>query len=140
MPTLEWRRDVGDSGYLEGLTRLVARRGGALRARRARIARVIVERSLHPQFVSNTFLVADGEGGPAFFVDAGGPVEPLIEAAEQRGLEPTHILLTHHHYDHVCEVDKLKARWPELEVLVSERERELLRGDGRRLLRHDRRR
>ncbi len=91
---------------------------------------MIVERSMHPQFVSNTFLVADGEGGPAFFVDAGGPVEPLIEAAERRGLEPTHVLLTHHHYDHVCEVDKLKERWPELEVLVSEREREALGDDA----------
>ncbi len=91
---------------------------------------MIVERSTNPQFVSNTFLVADGEGGPAFFVDAGGPVEPLIEAAERRGLEPTHILLTHHHYDHVCEVEKLKARWPKLEVLLSERERELLGDDA----------
>lgn len=90
---------------------------------------MIVERSLHPQFVSNTYLVADGEGGPAFFVDAGGPVEPLIAAAEERGLEPTHILLTHHHYDHVCEVDKLKARWPGLEVLISELEREMM-GDA----------
>jgi hydroxyacylglutathione hydrolase len=87
---------------------------------------MIVERSLNPQFVSNTFLVADGEGGPAFFVDAGGPVEPLIEAADRLGLEPTHVLLTHHHYDHVCEVEKLRERWPELEVLISARERELL--------------
>jgi hydroxyacylglutathione hydrolase len=91
---------------------------------------MVVERSTHPQFVSNTFLVADGEGGPAFFVDAGGPVEPLIEAAQRRGLAPTHVLLTHHHYDHVCEVDKLKARWPQLEVLLSERERELLGEDA----------
>src|SRR3954454_2628685 len=90
---------------------------------------MIVERSTHPQFISNTFLVADGEGGPAFFVDAGGPVEPLIEAAERQGLESTRILLTHHHYHHVCEVDKLKERWPGLEVLISARERELL-GDG----------
>ena len=65
---------------------------------------MIVERSTHPQFLSNTYLVADGEGGPAFFVDAGGPVEPLIEAAERLGLTPTHVLLTHHHFDHVCEV------------------------------------
>jgi glyoxylase-like metal-dependent hydrolase (beta-lactamase superfamily II) len=90
---------------------------------------VIVERSTHPQFVSNTFLVADGEGGPAFFVDAGGPVAPLIDAAERLGLEPTHILLTHHHYDHVCEVDALRERWPGIEVQISGRERELL-GEG----------
>ena len=41
---------------------------------------------------------------PAFFVDAGGPVEPLIETAERLALEPTHVLLTHHHFDHVSEV------------------------------------
>jgi hydroxyacylglutathione hydrolase len=90
---------------------------------------VIVERSTNPQFVSNTFLVADGKGGPAFFVDAGGPVAPLIEAADRLGLEPTHILLTHHHYDHVCEIDALRERWPGIEVLISPREQELL-GDG----------
>ena len=42
---------------------------------------MIVERVSHPQFLSNTYLVSDGAGGPAFFVDAGGPVEPLIVAA-----------------------------------------------------------
>jgi hydroxyacylglutathione hydrolase len=87
---------------------------------------MIVERSTHPQFISNTFLLADGEGGPAFFIDAGGPVAPLIEAADRLGLKPTHILLTHHHYDHVCEVEQLKERWPGLKVLISAHERDLL--------------
>ncbi len=87
---------------------------------------MLVERSMHPQFLSNTFLVADGEGGPAFFVDAGGPVAPLIEAAERLELTPTHVLLTHHHFDHVSDVGELLERWPELEVLISERERGLL--------------
>jgi glyoxylase-like metal-dependent hydrolase (beta-lactamase superfamily II) len=89
---------------------------------------VIVETSTHPDFVSNTYLVGDGEGGPAFFIDAGGPVAPLIEAAERLALTPTHVLLTHHHFDHVCEVGALEARWPELEVLISPRERELAQG------------
>ena len=65
---------------------------------------MIVEHATHPQFLSNTYLVADGAGGPAFFVDAGGPVEGLIATAERLGLEPTHVLLTHHHFDHVSEV------------------------------------
>ena len=70
---------------------------------------MIVERSSNPQFVSNTYLVDDGHGGPAFFVDAGGPVAPLVAAAERRGLQPTHVLLTHHHFDHVCELDQLRG-------------------------------
>ncbi len=90
---------------------------------------MIVERATHPQFLSNTYLVADGQGGPAFFVDAGGPVEPLVEAAERLGLAPTHVLLTHHHFDHVSEVGALKERWPKLEVLIHPIELELL-GEG----------
>jgi hydroxyacylglutathione hydrolase len=87
---------------------------------------MIVEHSSHPQFVSNTYLVADSNGGPAFFVDAGGPVRPLIEAAERLGLTPTHVLLTHHHFDHVSDVAELRQRWPELQVLISATERQLL--------------
>jgi glyoxylase-like metal-dependent hydrolase (beta-lactamase superfamily II) len=89
---------------------------------------MIVEHSTHPQFLSNTYLVADGRGGPAFFVDAGGPVEPLIETGERLGLTPTHVLLTHHHYDHVSEVGALRERWPALEILISPLERDLLGG------------
>jgi len=89
---------------------------------------VIVERSLNEQFLSNTYLVADGEGGPAFFVDAGGPVEGLIETAGHLGLEPTHVLLTHHHFDHVSEVGTLRERWPKLEVLIHPLEVDLLDG------------
>ncbi|MHB8233816.1 MAG: MBL fold metallo-hydrolase [Solirubrobacteraceae bacterium] len=97
---------------------------------------MIVETSSNPQFISNTYLVADGEGGPAFFIDAGGPVKPLIAAAERLALEPTHVLLTHHHYDHVCDVDKLRERWPQLKVVINPVESELMQaaasdsGDG----------
>jgi len=89
---------------------------------------MIVERATHPQFVSNTYLVAEQAGTPAFFVDAGGPVAPLIEAAERLELTPTHLLLTHHHYDHVCETAALRERWPQLEVLISSVERATLEG------------
>ncbi len=89
---------------------------------------MIVEHATDPQFLSNTYLVADGDGGPAFFIDAGGPVEGLIATAERLGLEPTHVLLTHHHFDHVSEVSTLRERWPKLEVLIHPLERDLLEG------------
>ncbi len=91
---------------------------------------MILERSSNPQFVSNTYLLADERGGPAVFIDAGGPVAPLIEAAQGLELGPTHVLLTHHHYDHVCEVAALRERFPDVRVLASPRECEFLRAAG----------
>jgi hydroxyacylglutathione hydrolase len=41
-------------------------------------------------------------------------------------LTPTHVLLTHHHFDHVSEVPTLLARWSKLEVLISPLERDML--------------
>lgn len=85
---------------------------------------MIVERSMHDQWLSNTYLVADEEGGTGVFIDAGGPVAPLIEAADEHRLNVTHILLTHRHFDHVAELEQLKQRFPRAEVLVHPLERD----------------
>jgi hydroxyacylglutathione hydrolase len=88
---------------------------------------MVIERSMDPNFLSNTYLVGQ-EGGEGFFVDAGGPVTPLIAAAERHGITPTHVLLTHHHHDHVAELGKLTERWPDLEVLIHPAERDQVAG------------
>jgi glyoxylase-like metal-dependent hydrolase (beta-lactamase superfamily II) len=94
---------------------------------------MIVERSMSEQFLSNAYLVADGQGGPGFFVDAGGPVAPLVDAAKRLDIEPTHVLLTHHHFDHVSELGALRKRWPRLEVLADPLERKPLEAMGEAL-------
>jgi glyoxylase-like metal-dependent hydrolase (beta-lactamase superfamily II) len=53
------------------------------------------------RWLSNAYLVADEEGGAAVFVDSGAPLEPLLRAAEEWRVEPSHILRTHAHPDHV---------------------------------------
>ena len=73
---------------------------------------------MHPDWLSNTYLVAREAGAEAFFVDAGGPVAPLIEAARAQDLRPTHVLLTHRHHDHVAELAQLREEWPDLQVLA----------------------
>jgi glyoxylase-like metal-dependent hydrolase (beta-lactamase superfamily II) len=50
----------------------------------------------------------------------------LIEAADRLGITPTHVLLTHHHYDHVSELPTLLERWPDLQVLAHPLERPLV--------------
>jgi glyoxylase-like metal-dependent hydrolase (beta-lactamase superfamily II) len=84
---------------------------------------MIVERAMNDDFLSNTYLVAAAPGGEAFFVDAGGPVRPLIEKARELELTPTHVLLTHHHGDHVSQLGELLEQWPDLTVLAHPEER-----------------
>ena len=72
---------------------------------------MIVERSMHPSWLSNAFVVADEPGGTAVFVDSGAPLEPLLEVVERERLTPTHLLVTHDHADHVAGNDDLQARF-----------------------------
>ena len=83
---------------------------------------------MNDQFLSNTYLVADEDGGPAVMIDAGGPVEPLLAAIDERGLTLSHVLLTHHHYDHVCELDQVLGRHPDAQVLIHPGERDQVEG------------
>ncbi|MCW2963524.1 MAG: fold metallo-hydrolase [Actinomycetia bacterium] len=53
------------------------------------------------RWLSNAYLVADEEGGAAVFVDSGAPLGPLLQAAAAWRVEPSHILRTHAHPDHV---------------------------------------
>ncbi|MFY9579461.1 MAG: MBL fold metallo-hydrolase [Gaiellaceae bacterium] len=62
---------------------------------------MLVARSMHPDWLSNAYLVADEEGGTAVYVDSGAPVGPLREAVERWRVEPAFILRTHAHGDHV---------------------------------------
>jgi glyoxylase-like metal-dependent hydrolase (beta-lactamase superfamily II) len=84
---------------------------------------MIVERSMHDQWLSNTYVVADELGGSAVMVDAGGPVEPLLAFIRRGGFLLTHVLLTHHHFDHVAELDAVLLAHPGTPVLIHELER-----------------
>jgi glyoxylase-like metal-dependent hydrolase (beta-lactamase superfamily II) len=56
---------------------------------------------MHPDWLSNAYLVADEQGGTAVFVDSGAPLGPLRAAVEEWRVQPTHVLRTHAHSDHV---------------------------------------
>jgi glyoxylase-like metal-dependent hydrolase (beta-lactamase superfamily II) len=85
---------------------------------------MIVERSMNDDFLSNTYVVADEPGGHAVMIDAGGPVDPLLAFIDRGQLTLTHVLLTHHHHDHVSEIDAVLARHPGTPVLIHELERD----------------
>jgi glyoxylase-like metal-dependent hydrolase (beta-lactamase superfamily II) len=100
------------------LERLLAR-GPSLRSKV-----VIVERSMNQQWLSNTYLVADELGSEAAMIDAGGPVQPLLDVLRRMRFELTHVLLTHHHHDHLAELEAVLERHPGIPVLVHALERD----------------
>lgn len=87
---------------------------------------VIVERSMSTGWLSNTYLVADEPSAAAVLIDAGGPVQKLLERIEAEGLTLTHVLLTHHHHDHIAELGDVISRHPQAAVLIHPLERDLV--------------
>jgi glyoxylase-like metal-dependent hydrolase (beta-lactamase superfamily II) len=72
---------------------------------------MILERAEHPQWTSNAYLVADGDGGHGVLIDSNGVEEPLLAIVEKRGVTITHVLVTHQHGDHVVDVAGLARRF-----------------------------
>lgn len=72
---------------------------------------MILERAEHPDWTSNAYLVADRERGHGVLVDSNGVEDPLLELATRLRLTITHVLLTHHHADHVVRPLELAQRY-----------------------------
>jgi hydroxyacylglutathione hydrolase len=72
---------------------------------------MIIERSMHPDWLSNAYLIGDEPGGTAVFVDSGAPLEPLFEAVGRNSLTVTHLLTTHADADHVAGDGEIQARY-----------------------------
>ncbi len=89
---------------------------------------MIIERSMNDDWLSNTYVVADEPGGHAVMIDAGGPVAPLLDFLRRGQLTLTHVLLTHHHHDHIAELDAVLDAYPGTPVLIHELEREHVPG------------
>ena len=66
---------------------------------------------MHPEWLSNAYVIADREGGTALFIDSGADVGPLVAAVEEWGATPAAILRTHTHHDHVVHEDALADRY-----------------------------
>jgi glyoxylase-like metal-dependent hydrolase (beta-lactamase superfamily II) len=72
---------------------------------------VILQRVEQADWLSNAYLIVDEPGGSGVLVDSNDVTDPLVERAEREGTEITHVLLTHHHWDHVVGAGKLAERF-----------------------------
>jgi hydroxyacylglutathione hydrolase len=72
---------------------------------------MILERTEHPDWVSNAYLVGDEPGGTGVLIDGNGVVEPLIAKAREQDLTIAAVLLTHHHHDHLAGLEQLSEEF-----------------------------
>ena len=84
--------------------------------------------------MTNCFLVADEEAKQAVLFDAPDhTVEPLLDAAAERGWDVVGLWLTHGHFDHLADHKVVTDRFPGARVLIHELDAPKLREPGSRM-------
>ena len=81
---------------------------------------MIVERTEHPHWLSNAYLFAEGPGGGGVLIDCNDVADALFERIERDRITVTHILLTHHHGDHLAGLADVRERAGSPPVLAHE--------------------
>ena len=69
---------------------------------------MIIKRFVGGNLESNGYVLYIKDGGTCFVVDPGYNPERFLTFIQEHQLRPAGILLTHHHYDHVGGVDKIR--------------------------------
>lgn len=78
---------------------------------------------------TNTYIVY-GDDHDAILIDAPDKIDKVISFLHQNGLNLTHILLTHAHFDHVMGLGDVIKEFPKAEVFVSYEDDFFLRNKG----------
>ena len=76
----------------------------------------------------NAYLIWDTVSREGAFFDTGADASELLSKAEEEKITVSKVFLTHTHRDHVADLDRVKAIYPEVAVHVGSRE--LFQGAG----------
>ena len=57
-------------------------------------------------------------GASCWIVDAGFEPDAMIGYIEQHNLEPERVVLTHAHVDHIAGLAQVRARWPQIPIVI----------------------
>lgn len=90
---------------------------------------MLIHRSQDPQWMADAYVVADEETKRAIWIDCNGAHDDLHRFVAEHGLTVEAILLTHHHIDHIEDLDDVRTRYG-VPVAASARTIELIREDG----------
>ncbi|MCA9294170.1 MAG: MBL fold metallo-hydrolase [Phycisphaerales bacterium] len=69
-------------------------------------------------FATNCFVVWVEDETECWIIDASFEPQPIIDAVRSKNLEPSRILLTHAHADHIAGLEQVKAAFPNARVAI----------------------
>ncbi len=73
------------------------------------------------QWQTNCYVVHRGR--QCWIVDAGFDPEPMLDFIRQHKLEPTQVVLTHAHLDHIAGLHAVRGAFPAVPILIHDSER-----------------
>jgi len=77
-------------------------------------------------FQTNCVILSCGRDADCWVVDPGMHSEPAIKYVQADRFEPSRILLTHGHCDHICGVGPFKEAFPDVVVCCPEKDADML--------------
>lgn len=84
---------------------------------------------IHVGLLGTNCYVSWDEDKNCVVVDCGGDADKVADFIREKGLTPTHLLLTHGHGDHMGGAADLKEIFPQIKIVLGERDLEMI-GDG----------
>jgi glyoxylase-like metal-dependent hydrolase (beta-lactamase superfamily II) len=78
-------------------------------------------------FSTNCWVYICDDG--VFVIDPGGDAEAIINFLESKQIAPSHILLTHGHFDHVLALPQIHSAFPDAEIAIHRADRDFV-GDN----------
>jgi len=75
-------------------------------------------------WMTNCYIVAVGK--VCWIVDAGFEPEPMLDFIAREGLQPTQVVLTHAHVDHIAGLWQVRAAHADIPIVIHETEAEFL--------------
>ena len=84
---------------------------------------------IHVGLLGTNCYVSWDEDKNCVVVDCGGDADKVSDFIREKGLTPTHLLLTHGHGDHMGGAADLKEIFPQIKIVLGERDLEMI-GDG----------
>ena len=79
---------------------------------------------------TNCYITWDEEKN-CVVVDCGGDAQKVAQFIQEKGLTPTHLLLTHGHGDHMGGAADLKDLYPQMKIVLDSKDLEMI-GDGQK--------